>query len=86
MILASLDSFVLRQFWATEAALSMVMLAYNLMSVFRHAVIRRTSQQTLATLHHIQTFAITLQYVDAVGKLTVNHLNTPRWYNNLLFF
>ena len=47
-----LDSFVLRQFWATEAALSVVMLAYNLMSVFRHAVIRRKSQQTLATLHH----------------------------------
>jgi len=47
-----LDSLVLRQFWATEAALSVVMLAYNLMSVFRHAVIRRKSQQTLATLHH----------------------------------
>ena len=47
-----LDSFVLRQFWATEAALSVVMLAYNLMSVFRQAVIRQKSHQTLSTLHH----------------------------------
>ena len=47
-----LDSFVMRNFWATEAALSVVMLAYNLMSVFRQAVIRQKSHQTLATLHH----------------------------------
>ena len=47
-----LDSFVMRNFWATEAALSMVMLAYNLMSVFRQAVIRQKSHQTLFTLNH----------------------------------
>jgi len=47
-----LDSFVMRNFWATEAALSVVMLAYNLMSVFRQAVIRQKSHQTLSTLHH----------------------------------
>jgi hypothetical protein len=47
-----LDSFVLRDFWATEAALSMAMLAYNLMSVFRHAVLRQKVHQTLSTLHH----------------------------------
>lgn len=47
-----LDSFVLRDFWATEAALSVAMLAYNLMSVFRHAVLRQKVHQTLATLHH----------------------------------
>ena len=47
-----LDSFVMRDFWATEAALSVVMLAYNLMSVFRQAVIRQKAHQTLATLHH----------------------------------
>ena len=47
-----LDSFVLRQFWATEAALSVVMLAYNLMSMFRQAVIRQKSHQRLPTLHH----------------------------------
>lgn len=47
-----LDSFVLRDFWATEAALSMAMLSYNLMSVFRHAVLRQKVHQTLSTLHH----------------------------------
>lgn len=35
-----LDNFVLRDFWATEAALGVAMLGYNLMSVFRHAVLR----------------------------------------------
>ena len=28
------------------------MLAYNLMSIFRHAVMRQSVQHTLATLHH----------------------------------
>ena len=36
-----LDSFVLRDFWATEAALGVSMLAYNLMSFFRHTVMRQ---------------------------------------------
>jgi len=47
-----LDSFCLRDFWATEAALSVSMLAYNLMSVFRQAVMRQKVHHTLATLHH----------------------------------
>lgn len=47
-----LDSFVLRDFWATEAALGVAMLSYNLMSVFRHAVLRQKVHHTLATLHH----------------------------------
>lgn len=47
-----LDSFVLRDFWATEAALGVAMLSYNLMSVFRHAVLRQKVHHTLSTLHH----------------------------------
>lgn len=47
-----LGSFVLRDFWATEAALGVAMLSYNLMSVFRHTVMRTKTQHTLATLHH----------------------------------
>jgi hypothetical protein len=47
-----LDSFVLRDFWATEAALGVTMLACNLMSVCRHAVMRQSVHHTLATLHH----------------------------------
>ncbi len=52
-----LDSFNMAQFWATEAALGMAMLAYNLMSLFRQAVMRSEVHHTLATLHH-KVFAI----------------------------
>lgn len=47
-----LDSFNMEKFWATEAALGMAMLAYNLMSLFRQAVMRTEVHHTLATLHH----------------------------------
>jgi hypothetical protein len=46
-----LDAFNLRDFWATEAALGFAMLAYNLMSLFRQAVLRSKLQHTLSTLH-----------------------------------
>lgn len=46
-----LDAFNMRDFWATEAALGFAMLAYNLMSVFRQAVMRSRIQHTLSTLH-----------------------------------
>ena len=35
-----LDSFCVRDFWATEAALGVSMPADNLMSVFRHTLMR----------------------------------------------
>ncbi len=47
-----LDSFVMRDFWATATTLSVVMLAYNLISLFRKAVIRQKALQTLSTLRH----------------------------------
>jgi hypothetical protein len=47
-----LDSFSVNDFYATEAALGFAMLAYNLMSLFRQAVLRGSVQHTLATLHH----------------------------------
>ena len=46
-----LDAFNMRDFWATEAALGFAMLAYNLMSLFRQAVLRSKIQHTLSTLH-----------------------------------
>ena len=33
------DSFNMKDFWATEAALNVVMLAYNLMSLFRQVLL-----------------------------------------------
>ena len=46
-----LDAFNMGDFWATEAALSVTMLAYNLMSLFRQSVLRSRIQHTLSTLH-----------------------------------
>ena len=46
-----LDAFNMRDFFATEAALGFAMLAYNLMSLFRQAVMRSRVQHTLSTLH-----------------------------------
>ncbi|MDP3496615.1 MAG: transposase [Candidatus Nitrotoga sp.] len=47
-----LDSFNVNDFYATDAALGFAMLSYNLMSLFRQAVLRGSVQYTLATLHH----------------------------------
>ncbi len=54
------DSFCLNDFWATEACLNTVMMAYNLMSLFRHAALNSLSpkvaskdvQHTLKTLRY----------------------------------
>ena len=59
-----LDSFNLNSFYATEAALGFAMLAYNLMSTFRQAVMRTKIQPTLATLH---------QQVLAIGAFWNSH-------------
>jgi len=59
-----LDSFVLRVFWATEVALGATMLSYNLMSVFRHAVLRQKIHHTLSTLHH-QVLAVGALWDDS---------------------
>ena len=62
-----LDSFNMEQFWATEAALGMTMPAYNLMSLFRQAVMRSEVHHTLATLHH-KVFAIGALWDPGVDK------------------
>ena len=54
------DSFNMKDFWATEAALNMVMLAYNLMSLFRQVLLKTSIvkpssgsvQHTLKTLRY----------------------------------
>ncbi len=54
------DRFCLKDFWATEACLNVAMLAYNLMSLFRQAVLRasvvhggaKDVQHTLKTLRY----------------------------------
>jgi hypothetical protein len=50
-------TFKLKNFWATEAVLNFIMIAYNLMSLFRQAVLGNSKQQFLKTIRY-KTFAI----------------------------
>jgi Transposase DDE domain group 1 len=45
-----LDAFCLQEFWATEASFRFIMVAYNLMSLFRHFALNSRNQATLGTL------------------------------------
>jgi len=51
------ESFVSKNFWATEAALNLVMMAYNLMSLFRQGVLGGKIETQLKTLRY-KVFAI----------------------------
>jgi len=51
------ENFNSQNFWATEAALNFVMLAYNLMSLFRQAVLGTKIQHFMKTLRY-KVFAI----------------------------
>lgn len=53
------DSFCLKDFFATEACLNTVMLAYNLMSLFRQAALKAST--TEATASHGKDIQHTLQ-------------------------
>jgi hypothetical protein len=80
-----LDSFALNDFWATEAALGFAMLAYNLISLFRQAVMRTKVQPTLATLHG-QVLAVGASWHrDATNNTLI--LSVPRrrraWFMGL---
>lgn len=59
------DSFNLKDFYATEAALIFSMIAYNLMSIFRIFVLQEKTQKTLSTLRY-RTFAIGA-YFEKIG-------------------
>ena len=51
------DSFNCKDFFATEAALTFAMIAYNLMALFRTFVLQEKRQKRLSTLRY-RTFAI----------------------------
>jgi hypothetical protein len=46
----AIDGFSMKKFWATEAAFRMVMVSYNLMSLFRQMVLQDKTQATLNSL------------------------------------
>ena len=51
------DSFNIKSFYGTEAALNMAMMAYNLMSLFRQAILGQKKQPHMSTLRY-RVFAI----------------------------
>ena len=61
-----LENFCLKDFWATEASFRFIMVAYNLMSLFRHFALNHHKKATLKTLK---------VYCFALGAWTVNHAN-----------
>ena len=62
-----LDSFCMDKFWATEAAFRTIMMAYNLMSLFRQIVLQTKSQSTLSTLR-FKCFALGSWITKHAGK------------------
>lgn len=66
-----LDSFCMDKFWATEAAFRTIMMAYNLMSLFRQIVLQTKSQSTLSTLR-FKCFALGSWISKHAGKTTLN--------------
>ena len=66
-----LDSFCMDKFWATEAAFRTIMIAYNLMSLFRQIILKSKSQATLSTLR-FKCFALGSWISKHAGKTTLN--------------
>ena len=62
-----LNSFSLNEFYATEAALTVTMMAYNLMAIFRLFILKSEVQHTLSTLR-FKTFAIGAYFQEIKGK------------------
>lgn len=81
------DSFNLKDFYATEAALTCAMLAYNLMALFRTFVLQEKTQKRLTTLRY-RTFAIGAYFEKVNDKLVLKiALNRKRraWFSGLWY-
>ena len=81
----AMAGFTSDKFWATEAAFRMALYAYNLMSLFRQALLGRASNQTLSTLR-VQCFAIGAGLGRAANKQILRlGLSPPRrqWFEGL---
>ncbi len=80
-----MDSFNLNDFWATEAAFRFILMAYNIMSLFRQVVLSSKNQNTLATLK-LKCFSIGSWIVKdgsrKVLKLSVTH-SKRAWLDGL---
>lgn len=61
-----LNNFCMQDFWATESSFRFIMIAYNIMSLFRFFALQSNKRATLKTLR---------SYCFALGAWTVNHSN-----------
>jgi len=61
-----LNNFCMQDFWATEASFRFIMVAYNVMSLFRFAALQSGNRMTLSTLR---------SYCFALGAWTSTHSN-----------
>ena len=71
-----LESFCLKDFWATEASFRWIMVAYNLMRLFQHVGLNQRKNRTLETLKD-QCFAIGA-WTSEHARKTVLKLSLPR--------
>ncbi len=78
---------MLRDFWATEAALGVTMFSNSVTSVLRHVVMRQKVHHTLSTLHH-QVLAVGAMWDDSTKntkqtlRLAVARKRRP-WFEGL---
>lgn len=81
-----LEAFCLQDFWATEASFRFIMVAYNLMSLFRHLGLNSHNQATLSTLRS-HCFAIG-GWLSEHARKRVLKLSLPRqkrpWMDTIL--
>ena len=81
----AISGFVSQKFWATEAAFRLACWAYNLMSLFRQALLGAASKHTLSTLR-TQCFAIGASLGKA-GHKTMLRIGLPpprrEWFKGL---
>ena len=79
------ESFNSKNFWATEATLNFVMMAYNIMSLFRQAILGTKVQHFMKTLRY-QVFAIGGYMINRgnsrVLKLSLS-MKRRQWFGGL---
>ncbi len=80
-----IQGFNLKSFWATEAAFRFIVLAYNLMSLFRQLILQSKNQHTLSTLR-FKCFALGAWISNHAGKRTLKialHTKKRSWLDGL---
>jgi hypothetical protein len=81
------DSFNRKIFYATQATLTFVMIAYNLMSIVSMFVLQKKTQQILTTLRY-RVVATRAYFTKAKGCLVLSialHKKRRHWLNGLWY-